>query len=189
MDHPIKIDAESWEVALVEIATPSEVLNIRKQLFLFTFLDQSSLRRVKNQNITDICSSKNGCYNFKLTIPTGNYESHEFLAEEMQNSIDHFEKGILKNFNAHITMTYDHLSQRFKISAQNERLVRLIFSKQFAQILGLDSSLFEKPMENEENVFKKVQVGKDQENAQSEKDSHSKNRGGKNQTNNQVLIP
>ena len=36
---------------------------------------------------------------------------------------------------------------------------------------------------------KKVQVGKDQENAQSEKDSHSKNRGGKKQTNNQVLIP
>ena len=28
-------------------------------------------------------------------------------------------------------------------------------------------------------VFKKVQVGKDQEKAQSEKDSHSKNRGGK----------
>ena len=29
------------------------------------------------------------------------------------------------------------------------------------------------------NMFKKVQVGKDQEKAQSEKDSHSKNRGGK----------
>ena len=36
---------------------------------------------------------------------------------------------------------------------------------------------------------KKVQVGKDQEKAQSEKDFHYKNRGGKNQTNNQVLIP
>ena len=36
---------------------------------------------------------------------------------------------------------------------------------------------------------KKVQVGKDQEKAQSEKDSHSKKRGGKKQTNNQVLIP
>ena len=34
-----------------------------------------------------------------------------------------------------------------------------------------------------------VQVGKDQEKAQSEKDSQSKNRGGKNQNNNQVLIP
>ena len=38
--------------------------------------------------------------------------------------------------------------------------------------------------------YKKVQVGKDQEKAQSEKDSHSKNRGGKKkQTNSQVLIP
>ena len=36
---------------------------------------------------------------------------------------------------------------------------------------------------------RKVQVGKDQEKAQSDKDSHSKNRGGKNQTNNQVLVP
>ena len=138
---------ESWEVALVEIATPSEVLNITEEnnYFFLTFLDQSSLRRVGNQNITDICSSKNGCYNFKLTIPTGNYESHEYLAEEMQNSIDNFEKGILKKFNAHITMTYDNLSQRFKISAQNERLVRLLFPKPFAQILGLDSSFVEKP--------------------------------------------
>ena len=36
---------------------------------------------------------------------------------------------------------------------------------------------------------KKVQVGKDQEKAQSEKDSHSKNQGGKKkQTNNQVYL-
>ena len=35
----------------------------------------------------------------------------------------------------------------------------------------------------------KVQVGKDQEKAQSEKDSHSKSEVGKNQTNNQVRIP
>ena len=39
------------------------------------------------------------------------------------------------------------------------------------------------------NGFEKVQVGKDQEKAQSEKDPHSKNRGGKKQTNNQALIP
>ena len=40
------------------------------------------------------------------------------------------------------------------------------------------------------NFDQKVQVGKDQVKAQSEKDSHSKNRGGeKTQTNNQVLIP
>ena len=36
---------------------------------------------------------------------------------------------------------------------------------------------------------RKVKVGKDQEKAQSEKDSHSKSRNGEKQTNNQVLIP
>ena len=36
-----------------------------------------------------------------------------------------------------------------------------------------------------EKTDEKVQIGKDQEKAQSEKDCHSKNRGGKNQTNNQ----
>ena len=35
----------------------------------------------------------------------------------------------------------------------------------------------------------KVQVGNDEEKAQSEKDSHSKYRVGKKQTNNKVLIP
>ena len=40
-----------------------------------------------------------------------------------------------------------------------------------------------------EKQNKKVQVGNDQEKAQSEIGSHSKNRGGKNQTNNKVLIP
>ena len=39
------------------------------------------------------------------------------------------------------------------------------------------------------SMQEKVQVGKDQEKAQSEKDSHSKKTEvGKNQTNNQVLI-
>ena len=54
LDHLIKIDVESWEVALVEIATPSEVLNITEEnnYFFLTFLDQSSLRRAGNQNIT-----------------------------------------------------------------------------------------------------------------------------------------
>ena len=32
LDHPIEIDEESWEVALAEIVTPSEVLNITEDI-------------------------------------------------------------------------------------------------------------------------------------------------------------
>ena len=40
-----------------------------------------------------------------------------------------------------------------------------------------------------ESNEKEVQVGNDQEKAQTEKNSHTKNRGGKKQTNNKVFIP
>ena len=48
-----------------------------------------------------------------------------------------------------------------------------------ASHLGLLCLLREISSKNGQTIQKKVQVGKDQEKAQSEKDSHSKNRGGK----------
>ena len=45
LDHPIRIEEKSWEVALVEISTPSEVLNITKEnnFFFLALPDQHSL--------------------------------------------------------------------------------------------------------------------------------------------------
>ena len=109
LDHPTEIDEESWEVALAEISTPSEVLNIteKNKFFFLTFPDQHSLyTKFGLENITEMCSNDNGdCYNFKLKIPTGNYMSPEYLVEEMQASIDKFKKGILKHLNAYISIT------------------------------------------------------------------------------------
>ena len=107
------------------------------------------------EHITEMCSNDSSdCYKFKLKIPTGNYMSPKYLVEEMQASIDKFEKGILKHVNAYVSITYDALSQRLKVSAQNERQVRIIFPNQFAQILGLDPTMNGKPIGNEENMFK-----------------------------------
>ena len=85
LDHPIQIEEERWEVALVEFATPSEVLNIREEnnFFFFTFLDQRILNDMGMENITEMCSNDIGCDKYKLFIPTGNYVSAEYLAEEM----------------------------------------------------------------------------------------------------------
>ena len=158
LDHPIEIGEESWEVALAEIATTSEVLNITddNNFFFLAFPDQHSLyTKFGVENITHLCSNeKVDCYKFKLKIPIGNYMSPEYLVEEMQTSIDKFEKGILKPLNAYISITYDVLNQRLKVSAQNERQVRIVFPKQLAHILGLDSTMIGKPIGNEENMFK-----------------------------------
>ena len=65
---------------------------------------------------------------------------------------------------------------------ENHRLVR----HKNGIVLGtlgsvLHSSSIERETAERQILIKKVQVGKDQEKVQSEKDSHSKNRGGKTQ--------
>ena len=98
LDHPIEINEETWEVALAEIATPSEVLNIieEKNFFFLAFPDQHSLyTKFGVENITEMCSNDSSdCYKFKLKMPTGNYLLPKYLVKEMQASIDKFEKGI-----------------------------------------------------------------------------------------------
>ena len=144
-------------MALVEISTPSEVLNITEEnnFFFLTFLDQRGiLNRIGIENITEMCSNHIACDKYKLSIPTGNYVSPEYLAEEMQSSIGNFEKGYLKQANAHISDTFDAVSQRMKISAHDEKQVRLLFPKQLGQILGLDPTRIEKPIGNEQHIFK-----------------------------------
>ena len=62
LDNPIEIDKESWEVAMVEIATPSEFLNIKEEnnIFCLAFPDQHSLyTKLCVENITEMCSNDN----------------------------------------------------------------------------------------------------------------------------------
>ena len=143
-------------MALVEMSTPSEVLNITEEnnFFFLIFLDQRILNRTGMENITEMCSIHIACDKYKLFIPTGNYVSLEYLAEEMLSSIDNFEKGFRKQANAHNSVTFDAVSQRMKIAAQDVKQVRLLFPKQLGQILGLDPTMIEKPFGNEQHIFK-----------------------------------
>ena len=80
LHHPIHIEEERWEVALVEFATPSEVLNITEEnnIFFLTFLDLRILGRIGMENITEMCSNDIDCNKYKLFIPTGNYVSPKY---------------------------------------------------------------------------------------------------------------
>ena len=72
-------------MALVEISIPSEVLNITEEnnFFFLTFLDRRILNRIGMENITEICSNHTDCDKYKLFIPTDNYVSPQYLAEEL----------------------------------------------------------------------------------------------------------
>ena len=62
LDNPIEIEEESWEVAMFEIATPSEVHNIKEEnnFLCLAFPDQHSLyTKFCVENITEMCSNDN----------------------------------------------------------------------------------------------------------------------------------
>ena len=65
---------------LVEIATPSEVLNITEEnnFFFLTFLDQRILNRIGMENSTEMCSNSIAYDKYKLFAPIGNYVSSEY---------------------------------------------------------------------------------------------------------------
>ena len=68
--------------------------------------------------------------------------------------------------------TYDES----RITCENARRFDAIFGRIITELWALECLLVQTVVTS---LQKKVQVGKDQEKAQSEKDSHSKNQGGK----------
>ena len=73
LDHPIQIEKELWEVALVETITPLQILNISEEnnYFFLRFYDRSLAAKIDDVN----CTYDGSCAEVDLTIPKGNYHS------------------------------------------------------------------------------------------------------------------
>ena len=96
--HPIDIEKENWEVALVESSTPSRVNNISENnnFFFLSFLDQTVLNAEVIGRTKELCTSGEGCHEYKLFLPEGNYNSPQHLVDEMQSVIDTKHGSLLK---------------------------------------------------------------------------------------------
>ena len=79
LDHPICIDKDACEVALVEIITPSQVMNISEEnnYFFLAFLDPRILNRGE-VSVTEMCEIENTCDKYKLFITGDNYTTPQY---------------------------------------------------------------------------------------------------------------
>ena len=148
LGYQIQISEDEWEVSLAEIITPIEVLNISEgnNFFFLAFPNHSVLESYGIEPNTDVCTYSNGCDEYKLVIPPGHYTSPYSLVEENQSSFVSFEGGLLKR-------DYNQNSNRLKITAQNDKQVRLKFLNDFGQILGINPLWLEKSVGNENDAF------------------------------------
>lgn len=156
LDHPINIEKENWEVALVELTTPSRVNNISENnnFFFLSFLDQTVLNTEGIGRTKELCASGEGCHEYKLFLPDGSYNSPQHLVDEMQSVIDTKHGSLLKKINASISITYVKTTNRLKIVAENPKQTRIRFPALLGEALGVNPNMSEKPIGNEEYAFK-----------------------------------
>ena len=158
LDHPIQIDKENWEVALAEIITPAEILNISdSNNFFFLRLTETAAKKLKlSGNDTEVCLEKAFCVEYRLEIPKSNYISANHLIHEIQKSIDTKFKSILESHNHSIALSYGNKSNRTKVRFTGEYKddMQLIFPQPLAEILGVDKTFFGKPIGNDKYQFK-----------------------------------
>ena len=152
LDHPIQIEKELWEVALVEMITPSQILNISEEnnYFFLRFYDRSLAAKIDDVN----CTYDGSCSEIDLKIPKGNYHSPYHLVEEIQNIIDRRYGTHLKQSNASITISYAKNSRRVKVHSQDPNQVKIFFPTQLAEKLGVNPNFHDKAIGNERHAFK-----------------------------------
>ena len=158
LDHPIIIDKENWEVALAEIITPAEILNISdSNNFFFLRITEQAAKTIKLPFVeSDVCLDQDFCIDYKLEIPKSNYISANHLIYEMQKSIETKFKETLDQHNHSINIAYGNKSKRTKVRFTGEYKddMHLIFPQPLAEILGVDKTFFGKPIGNEKHQFK-----------------------------------
>ena len=114
LNHPIQIEKELWEVALVEMITPLQILNISEEnnYFFLRFYNRNLVAKIDDVK----CTYDGSCSEIDFKIPKGNYHSPSHLIDEIQNIIDRRYGTMLKQSNASISITYGKNSRRVKVT-------------------------------------------------------------------------
>ena len=104
LDHSIYIEKEKWEVALVEIVTPTDLYNVTAANNFFFVRVKGSKKYDLNDGV--VCEDDPNCREFTIFIPEGNDATPKHLIDEIQYSLDLLLKERLKQGNAAINIAY-----------------------------------------------------------------------------------
>lgn len=162
LDCPIQIDKQNWEVALAEIITPGEIMNITdKNNFFFLRLTNNAFIDIKFDHLRhEICRQTKKCSDYKVTFPTGNYTSPEHLIMEMKNALESRIQKILTQHNIKIHLEYRSQLKRIKVAVEYPsgsnytNQIQIVFPTPLAIILGIDKQFHGEPLGNDAVKFK-----------------------------------
>ena len=86
LDHSIYIEKEKWEVALVEIVTPTDLYSVTAANNGFFVRVKGAKKHDLNDGV--VCEDDPNCREFTIFILEGNYAFPKHLIDEIQYSLD-----------------------------------------------------------------------------------------------------
>lgn len=157
LDYPIQIDKENWEVAMVEMITPSEVLNITDEnnLFFLRIFHKQILTELENRTkVRELdCTTDNFCIEYELRLTKGNYATPQHLAEEIEATIHNEVGKALEKNNCTIRVNYVKSSNRIRVNISKRNMVSIVFSHPLAEKLGVNPRFIAQPIRDEKEAF------------------------------------
>ena len=152
LDHSIYIEKEKWEVALVEIVTPTDLYNVTAANNFFFVRVKGAKKYDLNDGV--VCEDDPNCREFTIFIPEGNYATPKHLIDEIQYSLDLLLKERLKQGNAAINIAYGNNSKRVKIKISGGSDITFLFPTALAETLGIDPNYFENYIDDNRARFR-----------------------------------
>lgn len=155
LERPIYIDKDNWEVALVEIITPSQVINITEEnnFFFLRFYNPETVIQLNPEKIYQTCDDRR-CKEAIIYIPKGNYESPQLLTQEIESAIEEEFGDVLKKLGSEISISYGAQLRRVKMYIKKDVNVKIRFPVPLSEKLGLDPRLAGKPIGKLKHIFR-----------------------------------
>ena len=143
LDHPIHIEKENWQVALVH----RHIYRDRVSNFFFVRVEDAKTYGLQDGQV---CAEDSSCREFSIFIT-----SLKYLVEEIQYSLDFLLKERLKR-NAAIDIIYSNNSKRAKIKVSGGADIRFLFPTALAETFGVDPDRLESESTTIESVSNTV---------------------------------
>ena len=135
LPKPIQLNKEEWEMALVELVIPSQIINISEEESQFQIVTTKPALGVQFKKGSNRCGKRHNVHTFYTCIKPGVYSTPEHLIGEINAVIQDNIGKVLNQSNLTFTFLYSKYMKRAKFNS-NTKEIGLQFHQNLLTKLG-----------------------------------------------------
>lgn len=139
---PIHLNKQDWEVALVEMIVPNQVINVSEkegEFFIVTYDNNIAVELAKLPNACELPNKKRGV---RLCIPSGTYVTPQHLVETINDTIQVSLGDFMKKHHLRFLFHFSNIAKHVKMDTSVK--LGIEFHPEMAIKLGIDPDYFQR---------------------------------------------